>query len=605
MADKVFNIIIKLLKQGGADSETVKGLMDIKNAMIAGTAIIGGMTAAYYAVDKVLEATVDELVTLTGEVEKFHNQTGMSAEDSSRLVEVMKDLEISAGDVGTAFKFAEKNGFAPTLQSLKDMQAQYLTLNPGVERTQFLLKEFGKSGLNLQKFFETGDIAQRLEEVNKAMIISDDTIRQVQIYKDSLDDVKDTEEGLKLAFGKKIFPWWIEVVQGLANVANGQRDVLAGREEYDRRFGAGSSTTAAEARSLDDWATHMRDAALAAGNGAADLIDYADQLKGITSLGQDYMKTAQDMVPLNKDLAQAQLTYNRALQDSKNLGFAVGEITRAKDALALLSDGDHNTTVEQLALTDAQKKYDDALKNSVGLGYATTQLNNAKTAVENLQKAQDLQTASWMLNIMTQELSVDGLTDAEFAFLLKYQEDTGLLNRNAAARAQAAWDSVHSQLDAYAALDGATSNIYVITHLQTITDSSGVTGSGVGVTSSIIPPMPSSVGGRQPGEWSWQAGNRQWIWIVTGAGGLDFTVPPGFPNDSYPIRVQSGEHVSVTPVGGAMMYSNQQSQNVLENNISTRALEQASDRQTAMLRSMQNSLEGLPSKLAAEIQKRR
>ncbi len=31
--------------------------------------------------------------------------------------------------------------------------------------------------------------------------------------------------------------------------------------------------------------------------------------------------------------------------------------------------------------------------------------------------------------------------------------------------------------------------------------------------------------------------------------GGSFTVPAGFPNDSFPIRVQSGEHVTVTPAG--------------------------------------------------------
>lgn len=33
------------------------------------------------------------------------------------------------------------------------------------------------------------------------------------------------------------------------------------------------------------------------------------------------------------------------------------------------------------------------------------------------------------------------------------------------------------------------------------------------------------------------------------AGGGDFVVPPGFPNDSYPMLVQSGERVRVTPAG--------------------------------------------------------
>ena len=34
------------------------------------------------------------------------------------------------------------------------------------------------------------------------------------------------------------------------------------------------------------------------------------------------------------------------------------------------------------------------------------------------------------------------------------------------------------------------------------------------------------------------------------AAGGDFTVPPGYDNDTYYARFSSGEHVSVTPAGG-------------------------------------------------------
>jgi hypothetical protein len=33
------------------------------------------------------------------------------------------------------------------------------------------------------------------------------------------------------------------------------------------------------------------------------------------------------------------------------------------------------------------------------------------------------------------------------------------------------------------------------------------------------------------------------------AGGGSFIVPPGYPNDSFPIRVESGEEISVRPAG--------------------------------------------------------
>jgi len=37
------------------------------------------------------------------------------------------------------------------------------------------------------------------------------------------------------------------------------------------------------------------------------------------------------------------------------------------------------------------------------------------------------------------------------------------------------------------------------------------------------------------------------------AAGADFIVPPGYPDDSYPMRVESGEHVVVEPRGRVTM----------------------------------------------------
>lgn len=59
--------------------------------------------------------------------------------------------------------------------------------------------------------------------------------------------------------------------------------------------------------------------------------------------------------------------------------------------------------------------------------------------------------------------------------------------------------------------------------------------------------LPSLPGGGTP---SLPAGGNSGKHTYTGqphAGGADFIVPPGYPNDSFPLRVQSGEHVQVTP----------------------------------------------------------
>lgn len=58
---------------------------------------------------------------------------------------------------------------------------------------------------------------------------------------------------------------------------------------------------------------------------------------------------------------------------------------------------------------------------------------------------------------------------------------------------------------------------------------------------------PGSTGNQGPARYT---GEADYDPLGPGAAnGANFTVPPGFPNDSFPMRVQSGEHVTVTPAG--------------------------------------------------------
>jgi hypothetical protein len=529
MASKVFNIIIKLAKQGGADTETIKGLIDIKNAMTAGIAVAGSITAAYYAVDKVLQATAGELVKTTGEVEKFKNETGMSAEDSSRLLVVLNDLEISATDVGTAFKFAEKNGFQPTIQSLEDMKRKYDALNPGMERTQFLVKQFGKGGLTLQKFFETGDIAARLEEVNKALLITPGTLKKVQEYKDNINNLKDAWEGMKLHAGELTLPVVISIIQkvtaGIENPeAAGQLNLIS-RETSNLQSllgGSGESliryelqmtkwgpslhaitgetvlwnaamgasyevlkrttpnitennyqvrrmaegiyaqmvTVQADDTELEKWAGHLKDVAAlspVSPDALPDLTDYGNKFKEITSYAQDYQKSENDIAGAQADLSQAEF----ALFNLRKAGY----------------------TETSPQIVDQKTKIEDL-----------------KTSLENLQTAQELQTASWVLGILTQQLSLGGLDASEMAYLLNYQVRAGLISQAAADRAQAEYDGAMKAAGAYQAEYDAMKNKSV-THTVIHREVYEYEGVGVSGPSGTNPYDPDA----QYAQWSaWQ-----------------------------------------------------------------------------------------------------
>ncbi|MDP2991540.1 MAG: hypothetical protein Q8O57_13350, partial [Kiritimatiellota bacterium] len=221
-------------------------------------------------------------------------------------------------------------------------------------------------------------------------------------------------------------------------------------------------------------------------------------------------------------------TLATAIVEMADLGEQYGAVsglaqTYTKDA--------EDTKLAQDNLTAAQAAYDLALTTGKGLEKATTDLGDARTAIEDLQTAQDLQTAAWVLNILTQQLSVGGLSSTEMAYLLQYQIDTGLITEEAAARAQATYDSALKMVDGY---DAARDSVY------------GVTGALNGVPNIErwlrITEFHDVVytGGAPP------AGTGS-VWAHGGANGLNGIVPPGFPNDSFLLGVQSGERVIVIP----------------------------------------------------------
>jgi hypothetical protein len=560
MSDKVFNIIIKLVKQGGADKETIKGLIDIKNTMAAGVAVVGGFTAAYYALDKGLDATVGKLVTLTGEVEKFKNQTGMSAEDSSRMLEVMKDLEISAGDVETAFKFAEKNGFQPTIASLEAMQAQYQALNPGVERTQFLMKEFGKSGLSLQKFFETGDVAQRLEEVNKNLIISDDTITSVQEYKDRLDTIGDTWEGLKLHAGVLTLPIVLKLISDAAQIA-GASDVVNGFKTVNAQLISTSKNWA-------DYKTKEQ----------AYLDQHPEVVHALMSEGINLHSIGAAIY------SDTEATFGNIYAKAKLISILDAESDKLDTVHAHMMDA--ATATEDLAASEAdlQKQISDQTSWEEVFTGLTSVADRTKKEFDTLGP-------------MIQGLGAEGAMVWE-GFLVA----TGKISPAAAyefVKIQETFQTVKRMVEAGLAVNVIV-NWIMSQQGQPVGNNpynqggGGVSGGGGGAGAGWVrlgtrngPGTGSVWKNNTTGEVHFGATDTGW------AQGGSFVVPPGYPNDSFPMRVQSGERVDVTPAG-AMSGVNDQAQILAE----LRAIRSALDNVTLSARASRDLADTLQHAMA-------
>jgi hypothetical protein len=92
---------------------------------------------------------------------------------------------------------------------------------------------------------------------------------------------------------------------------------------------------------------------------------------------------------------------------------------------------------------EAIKAKEAEITDARARGYLDTgaKISGLKGELADLQEAQNQQTAQWMLNVMTQQMGVDGLSSIEMEFLLDYQVQTGLLDEEGKQRAIDAWDS--------------------------------------------------------------------------------------------------------------------------------------------------------------------
>jgi Prophage tail length tape measure protein len=143
-------------------------------------------------------------------------------------------------------------------------------------------------------------------------------------------------------------------------------------------------------------------------------------------------------------------------------------------------------------------------------------LDNSNAAIENANQ-HTMATRTIILGMLEQRLATDGLDTRETEFLLKKGVEWGIYSDTAIAEMRAAMQEAE----------------ILSASINEIPTSKDIT-----ITTHYV-----SVGGK--------TGGHEDTGIGGYANGGDFIVPPGYPNDSYPMRVQSGERVTVTPAGQA------------------------------------------------------
>ena len=198
---------------------------------------------AFQVAKKVVEETVGEFTTYAKTVEDMARVTGSSAEEVSRLIQVSDDLQISTASLEQAMAGAVRKGIDPSVDSIASLADEYLALAPGLERSQFLVEKFGRSGLEMAKLMEQGGdkIREMGEAVDDSLIVTDEAIEANQRYMKAMDDLGDAVQGAKIKTGGLL----AEVLAANIEIVTGQTKLLSFSQLIQRiRYGNKGSAEA-------------------------------------------------------------------------------------------------------------------------------------------------------------------------------------------------------------------------------------------------------------------------------------------------------------------------------------------------------------------------
>lgn len=283
------------------------------------------------ALKQAYDATVGSALELGEATEELQNITGATAEEASTLNGVMQIVGLSQDKVATIMEAAIRKGYAPTIDGLKQMKAEYNSIQDPIARTKYLMDTFGRSGADLTEFMKlsNAELDRYTEHIQLAgLVIGQEGIEKTEVYGRQLTMLNQTFEGLKATVGMSVIPTMTNAL-----------DVTNRSIEAEQKHGLvlldfiPIFAQVREAQRLTTAQTEIdtekiNDNAAARYEGMGKM--YA-QIEAQKSVG----KGMTDLQPIYTDLTKATMDYSSKLQDSTTWTYNLSEATMTNGKLAM------------------------------------------------------------------------------------------------------------------------------------------------------------------------------------------------------------------------------------------------------------------------------
>lgn len=318
----------KVSGKGGAGGSGVKGLGGALGGLNQALGAVGlpaiGVTAAIGGIVAVTKNAIQTSAKYNEQVRDLSFVTGTGAEKTSRLLQVLDDYQLTAEDVTVATKAMTKQGYEPTVDTIAKLSDQYNSLNSTQEKNAFILKNFGKGGLQWVNLLSQGsdNIMALNDDVSKNLVLTDEQIAAYEKYRLNMDAVGDSIQGAKVQAGNFIF-------------------------DQANQISAGIDKAQAIRKALDS--DPMRTTYSQLGRGSQG----DERIKTFELMYEQAQITGQAFEDMKAPLDSATLSYIQMAKAAQTAD-EEGAFTSAEDYKAMTKDG--------LALTKMNNSYADSVK---------------------------------------------------------------------------------------------------------------------------------------------------------------------------------------------------------------------------------------------------
>jgi hypothetical protein len=520
---------------GGVQGATQKAAQS--NAGFKGTwtelsSAIGVAKQAYQAVDQVMQATVGETVAYAAQIRELSRTIGATAEQSSILIQAADDVGISAGTIQTAMEAAIRKGVRPTIEGMAELSEKYNSIQDPIEKTEFLMKNFGRAGSDLAPLMKLG--ADGIRDAGQAardagLVMSEEGVAAARAYEIAMDDLGDAVKGAQYRIGSGLIPVLLEF-NDAAMAPRKASDAWRAHTEEVRRASDG----------YEDYQAVANDS-LAAIKGLYTGIEYAS-LK-TTILTRDQYEQQRSIERLNASLAGTGDKFagvTRAMDDDTDVAkrnkTAIDANQAAMAKLSLTIGGPLRRETEDFTNKQADlARQSDELRGKIAglessrwltaaqradLDEYKAKLGELDLAVAANAQAHDNASKRILFDLLSQRAAANDLTGDELAGLTQIALQWGLVDQQTAT----AVTSMDAALGTLATSGNIDAFIAGIGGIEAAANAAAAAIAGMGMSGSDMPsgyrqPIPQAAGG------DWMV-NRPTLFLAGEAGPERATFTP-------------------------------------------------------------------------------